>query len=424
MAIPLPQSQAPASASRFAGDVLAGVPTDGPIDAPTGGPAASLYIHVPFCSHKCHYCDFYSIVDPRDRQSVFVERLTAELRALAPWGARPLRTIFVGGGTPSLLAPTLWERLLATLHDAFDLDAIKRGDGEFTVECNPESVTPDLLRILAAGGVNRVSLGAQSFDRAHLATLERRHNPENVARALGLARDAGIARRSIDLIYALPGQTLDQWRADLRAALALGTEHLSCYALTYEQGTAMTARMLRGEFRRADEDSEADMFEETVRILRDAGLERYEVSNFARPGAECRHNLAYWRQENWLAAGPSASGHVGGRRWKNLPRLDDYLDRSQHGFAPVTDVEWPDPRRALAERLMTALRLREGADAAAVRADAAAIEAALPARLEACARGFISRGLLTDGARWAPTESGFLVADALAVDFLRALDPA
>jgi coproporphyrinogen III oxidase-like Fe-S oxidoreductase len=234
------------------------------------------------------------------------------------------------------------------------------GDGEFTVECNPETVTPELMEILVQGGVNRVSMGAQSFNPVHLKTLERWHDPASVPRALSIARDAGISRRSIDLIFGIPGQTLDDWKSDLDAALALGTTHLSCYNLTYEPNTAMTARKNRGEFAAADEDLEVEMYSATLAALRAAGLERYEVSNYARPGDEARHNLAYWHQEQWLAAGPSASAHVAGHRWKNLPRLDDYLSFSDEGFAAITDHEPPDAQRALAERIMTGLRLARG----------------------------------------------------------------
>ncbi len=375
----------------------------------------SLYLHLPFCSHKCHYCDFYSIVDTRDRQEAFTERLVRELDALAPL-AGPLDTVFVGGGTPSLLRPDLWHRLLAALHRGFFLSP----DAEFSVECNPESVTDDLMAVLASGGVNRVSMGAQSFDRRHLATLERRHDPDRLPAAADTVRRAGIARLSVDLISGVPGQTLEQWDQDLRSALALGTEHLSAYTLTYEPGTAMTARLHKGEFTKTDDDLEADMYEHTVAGLRAAGLDRYEVSNHARPGAECRHNLAYWRQDGWLAAGPSASAHVAGWRWKNTPRLDDYLDRDDAGFAPVCELEEPDPRRALMDRLMTGVRLREGLDAPRALADAGALGAAdrLAEAAEACRR---AGWLDVSAARWSLNDAGFLFADRVAAELIGAV---
>jgi len=390
------------------------------------GPAASsLYIHIPFCFHKCHYCDFYSIVDTRDRQEPFLDRLIGELAAIAPWGASgPLRTIFVGGGTPSLLRPELWKRLLAALAERYDLSEIASGRGEFTVECNPETVSPGLMDILRAGGVNRVSVGAQSFEARHLKTLERWHDPENVARAVALARAAGIERQSVDLIFGIPGQTAAEWERDLRIALSIGTGHMSCYDLTYEPNTAMTARLRRGEFTPAPEDLEVEMFDTTVRTLRAAGLERYEVSNFARPGAECRHNLVYWRGGSWLAAGPSASGHVGGHRWKNTPRLDDYLSRGTGGFSPVVDHEGPDRRRDLVERIMTALRLAEGLDAAEILRDAALVEPAAAVRLRRAALKGVGEGLIgADLSRWRLTDAGFLLADGVALELMTALDP-
>ncbi len=390
--------------------------------APGLDPVRSLYVHIPFCAHKCHYCDFYSIVDRQDRQRAFAERLEHELDAVSPWAPAPLRTIFVGGGTPTLLRPDLWRSLLAVLDSRYDLSLIHDGSGEFSVECNPETATPELFDVLVEGGVNRISMGAQSFDPRHLKTLERWHDPDNVARAAGLARAAGIDRVSVDLIFAIPGQTLDEWRTDMDTALSLGTEHLSCYALTYEPGTAMTARLNRGDFVRADEDLEADMYELCVDHLSARGFERYEVSNYARPGKECRHNLAYWRQEQWLACGPSASGHVAGWRWKNTPRLDTYLAPSEGGFAPVVDVEEADDRRALAERLLSGLRLREGLDSAMILARAGGIGPQTAGRLETIAGKWEREGRLDpSGGRWVLTDAGILAADRIAADFIAAL---
>ncbi|MFG0241498.1 MAG: radical SAM family heme chaperone HemW [Phycisphaerales bacterium JB054] len=469
---------------------------------PAHAPVRHLYIHVPFCFHKCHYCDFYSLVDTRDRQQPFTDRLRRELDALAPLArGEPLRSIFVGGGTPTLLRPDLWQQLLDTLDSAFDLSAVRAGTAEFSVECNPETATPELFDTLRAGGVNRLSMGAQSFDPKHLKTLERWHDPASVERAVGLARDAGISRTSIDLIFAIPGQTLPEWEADLDRAFALGTTHLSCYALTYEPNTAMTARLKRGDFAPTDEDLEADMYERTVERCAAAGLGRYEVSNFAAPGHECAHNLAYWRQASWLAAGPSASSNlrtaspepeqpdvhlpqpgagafqppqsgagafqppqsgaeafqppspgertfqppVPGRtafqpagtaertfrpsntntpppaswRWKNQPRLDDYLNRDDHGHPHAVDIEHPDATRFLGETLMTGVRLREGLDLERVLRS---FDETTAAAVRDVAAAQIDRGtLLQDGNRIRPTDSGFLVADGIAREFLGVL---
>ena len=391
-------------------------------------PARSLYLHVPFCFHKCHYCDFYSIVSGADRHEAFVRTLVRELDTIAEFATAPLETIFVGGGTPTLLAPPFWSRLLEALHDRFDLSPISEGAGEFTVECNPETATPELFDRLVAGGVNRVSIGAQSFNDAHLKTLERWHDPASVPRALGIAEAAGIARRSLDLIYAIPGQTLSDWDDDLDTALGLGVDHLSCYALTYEPNTPMAVRLRLGEFEAMPDELEAEMFVRTHARLVAAGLDRYEVSNFARSrpsGGPSRHNLAYWRGESWLAAGPSASGHLrtenGGWRWKNAPRLTDWeTGVLAGGWSPVVDLESPEPVRALAERIMLGLRLAEGLDAPSLDAEASRLGAgrAFAAAQERERRaGWLARR----GDRLVLTDEGWLHADAVAARLMGSL---
>lgn len=418
---------------RWASEALGSPDPSGNPPGCQGG-AGSLYVHVPFCFHKCHYCDFYSFVDQQDQQAAYLGALETELRALAPFAVLPppkgpgLRTIFIGGGTPTLLGVDLWDRLLDTLDCLFRTRELARaGRLEFSVECNPETATPELMRVLRAGGVTRLSIGAQSFHPGHLATLERRHEPANVERAVGLAADAGIVHRSIDLIFAIPGQTLDDWRIDLRRAVAIadgaGLDHMSCYDLTYEPNTAMTRRLERGEFRPADEDTEVAMFRLTRSVLLDAGFRAYEVSNFARDEpARCRHNLAYWRQESWLAAGPSASGHYRGFRWKNTPNLGEWMKgvHESRGFSPLAEVESPDPRRALAEVIMTGLRLDEGLDTGALldRGEALGAGGRLRAELEEQARfGAVD----LSGGRARLTETGVLIADGVARKLMRAL---
>ena len=282
-------------------------------------PARSLYMHVPFCFHKCHYCDFYSVVDAGERDggerhAVFTRTLVRELERLGEH-AGPLRTVFVGGGTPTLLAPGLWRELLAALKDTFDLSELE----EFTVECNPETASAELFDVLVAGGVNRLSFGAQSFNETHLKTLERWHDPASVGRALGLAESAGIRRRSIDLIYGVPGQSLAEWSRDLETALALepGVEHVSCYALTYEPNTAMTARLSRGEFEPADEGLEVEMFELTGETLRPRGAG-------ALRGEQLRAHGDVSRSTTWRTGGAS-------RGWRRGPRRRDTCARLRAG---------------------------------------------------------------------------------------------
>lgn len=315
---------------------------------------AGAYVHVPFCFHKCHYCDFYSFVDKDDRQAVYVERLEAELAAGARSCAGPLSTIFVGGGTPTLLAPPLLRQAMRAIRERLPLAP----DAEWTVEANPETVTDDVAQALVQEGVNRVSIGAQSFQPEHLKSLERWHDPASVGRAVACMRRNGIARINIDLIFGIPGSTPQDWCADLDAALALGPTHVSCYGLTYEPNTAMTHRLARGEFARCPEEIEAAMYEATVARLAAAGFAQYEISNWCLPGEECRHNMLYWRNQDWLAFGPSASGHAQGVRWKNVPRLGDWLTSGP--WSPVVDVEQVDADARVGERLMMGLRLREG----------------------------------------------------------------
>ncbi len=424
--------------------------------------ARSLYIHVPFCFHKCHYCDFYSFVDSQDRQAPFVDALVRELGSLAKHAdtTAGLSTIFVGGGTPSLLLPALWRKLLAEINDLFNLEPITSGSGEFTVECNPETVTSELMDVLAAGGVNRVSVGAQSFNTDHLKTLERWHEPTSVQRALRYAAQAGIRRRSLDLIYAIPGQTLDDVRNDLEIALAMapGVEHISAYCLTYEPNTPMKVRVERGDVTPISDDLSGDMQTLVYEMLRDAGFERYEISNFARigtgaatiaqvgespsplshqsqtsPAHSCRsqHNLVYWHTGSWLAAGPAASGHLlatdpatglpAGRRWKNIPHLTHWMaGLNETGFSPIIDYEPADARRTLVERIMMGIRVSEGLNtekllshARALRADTQLADAAaMQIKL-----GFL--GSVDD--HWRLTERGFLFADAVAAEMMSAV---
>ncbi len=371
----------------------------------------AVYAHVPFCFHKCHYCDFYSFVDADDRQPAYVARLESEIDALAPLvDGQTIETVFVGGGTPTLLRPDLLRRALTALRDRLPLAA----DVEWTVEANPETVTEEIAAILTESGVNRTSVGAQSFHPQHLKTLERWHDPVNVGRAVARLRAAGIRRLNIDLIFGIPGSTLDDWQRDLASALALEPEHLSCYGLTYEPNTAMTKRLQLGQFIACDEDLEAAMYEHTLDTLGAAGFEQYEISNFAKPGEACRHNLKYWRNADWWALGPSASGHAQGVRWKNMPRITSWLNGE--GASPVVDVERVDRPTQTGELLMLGLRLREGIDRATF--DRCREGDRGVARVAVLDSG-LARGLLEwhdDRLRF--TRSGMLIADEVLAELV------
>ena len=313
-----------------------------------------IYAHVPFCAHRCHYCDFFTVAGRDDQRPAFVDRMQKDVAATPAWVGGDIETIFVGGGTPTYLAPPDLVRLLRALHDRF----VGECSIEFTVEANPETVTREIAEALVTGGVNRVSLGAQSFHPELLHALERRHDPNRVGVALEHLREAGITRTSVDLIFAIPGQDLGQWEDDLARAIDLGTDHLSCYGLVYEPGTPLRGRRDRGEVEPVGDDLEARMYEIARDRLAESGFEQYEISNWARPGHRCRHNLLYWRNENWWPLGPSASGHIEGHRWRNQPRLGEYLEGD--GLPAIRDVEYLEEDGRIGEGFMMGLRCLDG----------------------------------------------------------------
>ncbi len=327
------------------------------LDAEVPARFRGAYVHVPFCFHKCHYCDFYSFVETQGREGAFVDRLLVEAAAWADLVRAPagdLETLFVGGGTPTLLAPPLLRRLLQGLREILPW----RRDAEWTVEANPETVTDEVAAVLAECGVNRVSVGCQSFEPALLAALERWHDPASVPAAVARLRAAGILNLNLDLIFAVPGASLRDWDRDLDQALGLEPTHCSCYGLTYEPNTPLARRHDAGEVEAVDEALEAEMYERTRERLGAAGFEHYEISNWARPGRRCLHNELYWTDADWLALGPSASGHAGPYRWKNAARLGDWL---AHGpFSPLAHAERVSDSQRRGERFMLGLRRIEG----------------------------------------------------------------
>ena len=375
-----------------------------------------LYVHVPFCFHKCHYCDFYSITrQTDDRMDRFVDRILREAEQWTDKSSRPTvrpRTIFFGGGTPTLLPLPAMRRVLIGLRERFDFSDMS----EWTIEANPATLSPEYAVMLCEMGVNRLSFGAQSFRASELATLERHHDPADVPRSLGIARDAGFERLNLDLIYAIPGQDLPAWSESLEAAITLGTSHLSCYGLTYEPKTPMAVRKRLGHFTGVDEDVELAMLRHTRARLAVAGLPSYEISNYARPGEECRHNLVYWTGGNYVGLGPSAASHVEGWRWRNRPHLGEWEQAVDRGGVPAVDVEQLTPIRRAGELAMLLLRLRDGLDfsdfAARTGYDARQIYAD---QIDRLARP----GLITVDARGVRlAERGLAVADAVAAEFL------
>ncbi len=335
---------------------------------PTQAPAQHLYVHLPFCAHRCGYCDFVTVLGGRGQDAAYVDALLRELERERHLLAAAPETIFLGGGTPSYTEPAHLARLLAALPPTREL----------TVEANPETITPALAALLREHGVNRVSLGAQTFEPRLLEVLERRATPDTVRAAFGTLREAGFDNVSLDLIYGIPGQTRTDLEADLAAALTLGPEHLSCYELEAKPGTRFTHA--HGEELVAQAEAMEGYFELVVETLVAAGYRWYETANFCRvdDGRDLRagHNLGYWRGRDYLGVGIGAVSTVAGRRWRNAPSLPRYVAALGRGEPPERELELLDDETQARERVLLGLRLDEplamaGLDAAV---DGAALE--------------------------------------------------
>ena len=310
-----------------------------------GAVVRHLYVHLPFCAHRCGYCDFVTAVGRHDTHGAYVEALLTELEIERGLLADRLDTVYLGGGTPTFTEPGALARLLAALPSA----------GEVTVEANPETVTPELALLLRAAGVTRVSLGTQSFQSGLLRVLERRATPDDVRRAFYYLRDAGFDNLSLDLIYGIPGESASDLSRDLEEALVLGPEHLSCYELEAKAGTRFTHA--HGEDLARQAEAMESYFEQVVEVLDGAGYRWYETANFCRPGRESLHNLAYWQGRDYLGLGIGAVSTVGPRRWQNAPSLGRYLAALAAGRRPPREIEPLAAETKLRERLMLGLRL-------------------------------------------------------------------
>jgi oxygen-independent coproporphyrinogen-3 oxidase len=368
-----------------------------------------VYVHVPFCAARCDYCDFATWTDREHLVDAYVDACVHDIeqRALAP-----VDTVFFGGGTPSLLPARHLTRIL---------DAIPRAAGaEVTVECNPDSIDLEKLRTYVDAGVNRVSLGVQSMRLHVLAALGRTHDPDNVARAVDAARGAGIDRWNLDLIYGTPAESLDDWAATLDAALALGPGHVSAYGLTVEPGTPLGRAVAAGERAAPDDDDQATKYELADDRLRAAGLSWYEVSNWARPGEECRHNLLYWEGGDYTAIGCAAHGSTAlpggaGRRWWNVRTPERYIDAVTSGRSAEAGHEVLDAGARAAEATILALRTARGIKLPVPGAD--------PMRVDSCLDDLGAAGLVdrTDE-RVVLTRRGRLLGNEVAARLLGALE--
>ncbi len=374
-----------------------------------------LYIHVPFCSAICPYCDFAVVKSSGRQQRSFAELIAREAEWVArsgrwPAAAAAFGTLYFGGGTPSLLDVSELRRIVEAVGEVLEVDP----DVWIQLEANPEDVSDESLAGWRALGVRSLSLGVQSFDAAELAFLGRRHSPEQAVRSVELVLSAGFESVSLDLIYALPGQTAAAWRRNMEQAVGLAPSHLSCYELTVHERTLFGKRRRRGELVEAGQKRRGELLDLTHRFLRQAGWPGYEVSNFASaPAHRSRHNRKYWNHTPYLGLGPSAHSFDGvDRRWWNVPRLGGYRRRLAVGQSPVEDAERLSRADLRLETVMLALRTLDGIDCAAFEhrfgVDPSSTRAA---------RRFLDQGLLVlDERRLAPTLAGWAVADTLALE--------
>ncbi len=307
-----------------------------------------VYLHIPFCASKCDYCAFATWTDRAHLVEAYLDSLSLEISRAVDDGLALATTVFVGGGTPTLVPA---ERLAAII------GMIPVADGaEVTVECNPDDVTADMLRAFVDGGVNRVSIGVQSMSAHVLASLGRTHDRDNVARAVAAVRDSGLPSFNLDLIYGAAAESINDWIETVEEALALDPPHISAYGLTVEPGTALASQ----PDRHPDDDDQADKYEIVDDRLASAGLANYEVSNWARPGHESEHNFLYWRQQNYLGFGCAAHSHHDGRRWWNVRTPDRYVDMVARGESVEASSETLDDDARLFERRQLLLRTRDG----------------------------------------------------------------
>ncbi|NOX63822.1 MAG: radical SAM family heme chaperone HemW [Chloroflexi bacterium] len=334
----------------------------------------SLYIHIPFCQRKCPYCDFNTYAGMEGRFAAYVGALTKDIEGEGARRARPrVRTVFIGGGTPTVLEPEHWSSMMEAVRTGFRLDP----EAEITSEANPGTVDQTRFETLRRLGVNRLSMGVQSFDDEELAFLGRIHRADEAAAAFRLARSVGFANINLDFMFGLPHQRPETWRETLLRAIELDPEHLSLYSLTVDPGTPLAAWVARGQVSAPDPDLAADLYEMACQLLDEAGYHHYEVSNWARgplgkdglPRFACRHNLVYWRNEPYLGFGPGAHSWLDGARWSVARSVQGYIDALARGAAPLDYEERIDRELEMAETMMLGLRLlRVGVERAAFRA--------------------------------------------------------
>ena len=371
-----------------------------------------IYVHVPFCASRCGYCDFNTYTATELGNSVtrdtFHRTLIDEIRyARSIAGDREVDTVFFGGGTPTLLEADALNEILASIRNEFGLS----GDAEVTTEANPDSVDAAKLAALREGGFTRISLGMQSSSSNVLKVLERTHTPGSSSAMAKAARSVGFEHVNLDLIYGTPGESDDDLRRSLDEVLDAGVDHVSAYSLIVEQGTPLARKVARGEIAEPDDDIAAGRYELVDSVLRDAGFDWYEVSNWAKAGGECRHNLAYWRGTDWWGIGPGAHSHIAGERWWNRKHPATYAEALGQGGSPAADREVLTADQVQAEAVMLGVRLAEGMPVSAI-----------PVESRTAAAALVGRGLLDGEAllvgRIQLTDSGRLLADGVVRELL------
>jgi oxygen-independent coproporphyrinogen-3 oxidase len=359
-------------------------------------PVRHLYVHIPFCPKVCPYCSFYKEASDRNKTQSFLDAVLLELEAFGAERVRP-STIFFGGGTPSALSPRQLSYLLGGLRERLDLSDLQ----EWTLEMNPATVSQEKAELLLSLGVNRISMGVQAWQSDLLIRLGRVHSAAQALRSYEILRRAGFKKVNLDLIFGIPGQTPDQWEESLLKTIDLDPEHISAYCLTYEEDTEYFRLLAAGQLTQ-NEVQDADLFESTMQILTRHGYSQYEISNYARPGEECRHNLAYWSGQNYLGLGPSAFSTVSGRRWQNVADTSSYVDQIQRQGSAQVFSESLSSSTQLSEKIVFGLRTNQGISEELVKPWSENIR-----ELESA--GYIQR----QAGAIALSQSGRMVADAI-----------
>jgi oxygen-independent coproporphyrinogen-3 oxidase len=373
---------------------------------PTGPSRAveSAYVHVPFCHHRCGYCNFSLIAGRPDLIESYLSALQIELQQLRdPW---PVRTLYIGGGTPSLLQGCQAERLVDLLRQWLPLV----DGGEWTFEVNPQDVSEELMQLWRSAGVNRISIGGQSFDPVKLQRLQREHSPDQLRRAISLCC-AAVSSVSLDLIFAAPGESLAGWLEDVEAAIECGVQHLSAYGLTYEKGARFWSLARQQDWAAVSEETELAMYLGAKTRLEQAGWEHYEISSFAVPGHRSQHNQVYWRGGSWWAFGPGAARYVGGRRSMNHPSTSRYLKLVHGGECPVFEADDLTLADQARERVVFGLRQLAGVDWSGLQHDYP--DSILEPLLATIDRQVAAGWLAWSGSRLALTAEGLVISDGL-----------